>query len=95
MCGNVTVPPRVSGAQLPGSHRGVSNAAVRKAVREVLGTSWFRRTKFRPGQAEAIEAVLQRDTLAVLASGTGKTLIYTVAAKLIGKRITRVDLVQY
>jgi ATP-dependent DNA helicase RecQ len=68
---------------MPGSDRGVTNAAVRKAVREVLGTSRFRRTKFRPGQAEAIEAVLQRDTLAVLASGTGKTLIYTVAAKLI------------
>jgi ATP-dependent DNA helicase RecQ len=61
----------------------VSSAAVRKAVREVLGTSRFRRTTFRPGQSEAIEAVLQRDTLAVLASGTGKTLIYTVAAKLI------------
>src|SRR6185312_2942984 len=39
--------------------------------------------EFRPGQAEAIDAVLERDTLAVLASGTGKTLIYTIAAKLI------------
>jgi ATP-dependent DNA helicase RecQ len=73
----------VSGRAAPGSDRGVSSAAVRKAVREVLGTSRFRRTTFRPGQSEAIEAVLERDTLAVLASGTGKTLIYTVAAKLI------------
>ena len=61
----------------------MSSAGVRKAVREILGTSRFRRTRFRPGQDEAIEAVLERDTLAVLASGTGKTLIYTVAAKLI------------
>jgi ATP-dependent DNA helicase RecQ len=56
----------------------VTSAAVRAAAREVVGTD-----NFRPGQAEAIEAVLERDTLAVLASGTGKTLIYTVAAKLI------------
>ena len=44
----------------------------------MLGTA-----EFRPGQAEAIDAVLVRDTLAVLASGTGKTLVYTIAAKLI------------
>jgi ATP-dependent DNA helicase RecQ len=56
----------------------VTSAAVRAAAREVVGTA-----DLRPGQAEAIEAVLERDTLAVLASGTGKTLIYTVAAKLI------------
>src|SRR5918998_2783230 len=56
----------------------MASAAVRAAAREVVGTD-----DFRPGQAEAIEAVLERDTLAVLASGTGKTLIYTVAAKLI------------
>jgi ATP-dependent DNA helicase RecQ len=56
----------------------MTSAAVRKAAREAVGTD-----DFRPGQAEAIEAVLQRDTLAVLASGTGKTLVYTVAAKLI------------
>jgi ATP-dependent DNA helicase RecQ len=56
----------------------VTSAAVRKAAEQVLGTA-----EFRPGQAEAIDAVLERDTLAVLASGTGKTLVYTVAAKLI------------
>ena len=56
----------------------MTSAAVRKAAEQVLGTA-----EFRPGQAEAIDAVLERDTLAVLASGTGKTLIYTIAAKLI------------
>jgi len=56
----------------------VTSAAVRAAAREVVGTE-----DFRPGQAEAIDAVLERDTLAVLASGSGKTLVYTVAAKLI------------
>lgn len=56
----------------------MTSAAVRAAAREVVGAA-----ELRPGQAEAIEAVLERDTLAVLASGTGKTLIYTVAAKLI------------
>ncbi|HYT10291.1 MAG TPA: RecQ family ATP-dependent DNA helicase [Mycobacteriales bacterium] len=56
----------------------MTSAAIRQAVREVLGTA-----DLRPGQAEAIESVLARDTLAVLASGSGKTLIYTVAAKLI------------
>ncbi|HEX3309710.1 MAG TPA: DEAD/DEAH box helicase, partial [Streptosporangiaceae bacterium] len=56
----------------------MTSAAVRKAAEHVLGTA-----EFRPGQAEAIDAVLERDTLAVLASGTGKTLIYTIAAKLI------------
>lgn len=56
----------------------MTSARIREAARQVLGTA-----DFRPGQAEAIEAVLERDTLAVLASGTGKTLIYTVAANLI------------
>lgn len=37
-------------------------------------------TALRPGQREAMEAVLQRDTLAVLATGVGKTLVYQVAA---------------
>ena len=56
----------------------MTSAAVRRAAAEVVGTA-----DFRPGQAEAIDAVLERDTVAVLASGSGKTLIYTVAAKLI------------
>ena len=57
---------------------------MRKAAKDVLGRPGFaRRVQFRPGQVEAIDAVLERDTLAVLASGTGKTLIYTIAARLL------------
>jgi ATP-dependent DNA helicase RecQ len=38
----------------------------------------------RPGQREAVEAALVRDTVAVLASGTGKTAIYETVAHLLG-----------
>lgn len=39
----------------------------------------------RPGQAEAVGAVLEgRDTLAVLATGTGKTAIYQIAGLALG-----------
>ncbi|HEY0166471.1 MAG TPA: RecQ family ATP-dependent DNA helicase [Jatrophihabitans sp.] len=48
------------------------------AVRQLLGD-----VELRPGQAEALEAVLERDTLAVLATGTGKSLIYRVAGQLL------------
>ena len=37
----------------------------------------------RPGQREAVEAVLVRDTIAVLATGTGKTAIYETAGYLL------------
>src|SRR3954470_17837058 len=37
----------------------------------------------RPGQREAVEAALVRDTIAVLATGTGKTAIYETVAYLI------------
>jgi ATP-dependent DNA helicase RecQ len=56
----------------------VRSIAIRRATREVVGTA-----RLRDGQAEAIKAVLRRDTLAVLPTGTGKTLIYQVAAKLL------------
>ena len=69
---------RVLGRPESGSEARVTSAVLEKAAAEVLGD-----VEFRPGQAEAIEAVLERDTLAVLASGTGKTLVYTVAARLI------------
>jgi ATP-dependent DNA helicase RecQ len=68
----------VSDPARAGSDVPVTSAAVQRVAAEVLGSA-----EFRPGQAEAIEAVLRHDTLAVLASGTGKTLIYTVAARLI------------
>jgi ATP-dependent DNA helicase RecQ len=50
-------------------------ARIREVARETLGYEGL-----RPGQAEAIDAVLQgRDTLAVLASGQGKSAIYQLA----------------
>jgi ATP-dependent DNA helicase RecQ len=38
----------------------------------------------RPGQREAVEAALAHDTVAVLASGSGKTAIYETVAHLLG-----------
>ena len=52
---------------------------VRTAARAAAGI-----TRLRPGQEEAIRAVLDRDALAVLASGTGKTAVYETAAELLG-----------
>ena len=51
---------------------------VAAAVRQLLGDAVL-----RPGQAEALEAALERDTLAVLATGTGKSLIYRVVGQLL------------
>jgi ATP-dependent DNA helicase RecQ len=52
--------------------------AIQDAVQEILGDQ-----RLRPGQSEAIEAVLQADTLAVLATGGGKSLVYRVAGRLL------------
>jgi ATP-dependent DNA helicase RecQ len=41
-------------------------------------------TTLRAEQHEAIEAVLQDDTIAVLATGSGKTLVYVVAGRMLG-----------
>jgi ATP-dependent DNA helicase RecQ len=50
------------------------------AARDRLG-----HPSLRPGQEDAVEAVLQgRDTLAVLATGTGKTAIYQLAGLMLG-----------
>jgi ATP-dependent DNA helicase RecQ len=50
-------------------------AAIRKVARELLGYE-----RLRPGQVEAIEAVIEgRDTLVVLATGQGKSAIYQLA----------------
>jgi ATP-dependent DNA helicase RecQ len=38
----------------------------------------------RPGQRDAVEAALARDTVAVLASGMGKTAVYETVAHLLG-----------
>jgi ATP-dependent DNA helicase RecQ len=51
--------------------------AVAGAVRELLGDQ-----PLRPGQMEAIEAALASDTVAVLATGLGKTLVYHVVGRL-------------
>ncbi|MGN6251692.1 MAG: RecQ family ATP-dependent DNA helicase [Marmoricola sp.] len=40
--------------------------------------------QLRPGQREAMRAALERDTLAVLATGVGKTLVYQVVAEELG-----------
>jgi ATP-dependent DNA helicase RecQ len=52
----------------------IAEAAAEAARVEVL----------RPGQREAVEAALARDTVAVLASGTGKTAVYETVAHLLG-----------
>ncbi|MCW2951589.1 MAG: ATP-dependent helicase, RecQ family, partial [Conexibacter sp.] len=50
--------------------------AIARIAREVFGYAGL-----RPGQREAIEAVIGgRDTLAVMASGSGKSAIYQIAA---------------
>ncbi len=55
-----------------------------------IGTGWRRRSsgsrQLRPGQLEAIEAVLAgRDTLAVMSTGYGKSAIYQLAGEILGK----------
>jgi ATP-dependent DNA helicase RecQ len=57
----------------------VSAADIRKVARDSFG--W---DQLRPGQLEAIEAVLGgRDTLAVMATGHGKSAIYQIAGLLL------------
>jgi ATP-dependent DNA helicase RecQ len=51
---------------------------VADAVRELLGDQ-----PPRPGQMEAIEAALATDTVAVLATGLGKTLVSHVVGRLL------------
>jgi ATP-dependent DNA helicase RecQ len=65
---------RVPADTVPADHR-----PIRAAARDAAGISVL-----RPGQEDAIRAVLHRDALAVLASGTGKTAVYETAAALLG-----------
>jgi ATP-dependent DNA helicase RecQ len=52
---------------------------IERVARDALGFQ-----SLRPGQLEAIESVLGgRDTLAVLATGSGKSAIYEIAGLLI------------
>ncbi len=58
----------------------VGSAEIAALARERLGFDGL-----RPGQAEAVGAVLEgQDTLAVLATGTGKTAIYQLAGLALG-----------
>src|SRR3954471_8917098 len=53
-----------------------SNAPLRDRIRDYFG---FR--KFRPGQAEAVDAALRgRDTLVVMPTGSGKSLCFQLTA---------------
>ncbi|TKK80262.1 RecQ family ATP-dependent DNA helicase [Kribbella jiaozuonensis] len=56
-------------------------------VRDIvaLAREWLGYESLRPGQEDAVRAVLDgRDTLAVLATGTGKTAIYQLAGLALG-----------
>jgi ATP-dependent DNA helicase RecQ len=63
-----------------GPARRPDDPAIADAVAEILGDGAI----LRPGQLEAISAALDHDTLAVLATGTGKSLVYRVVGRLIG-----------
>ncbi|HEY0279438.1 MAG TPA: DEAD/DEAH box helicase [Solirubrobacterales bacterium] len=56
-------------------------ARIGRLAKEKLGIE-----ELRPGQLEAIEAVLAgRDTLAVMSTGYGKSAIYQLAGEILGK----------
>lgn len=57
----------------------VSPQRIERTVEELIGD-----VTLHPGQEDAIRAALQRDVLAVLATGTGKSLIYRVVGELLG-----------
>jgi ATP-dependent DNA helicase RecQ len=72
--------PRVFAERAPGSRPGVPSraATIRRVAREAFGFE-----RLRPGQQEAIEAVLGgRDALVVMSTGSGKSAIYQIAALL-------------
>ncbi|WP_082522998.1 ATP-dependent DNA helicase RecQ [Geodermatophilus sp. Leaf369] len=64
-----------------GATASVRTRRIRQSARELLAVDPL---AFRPGQEEALQAVCAgRDTLAVLPSGAGKSLVYTVAGELL------------
>jgi len=64
-----------------GATAAVRTRRIRERTRELLGDP---DAVFRPGQEDALQAVCGgRDTLAVLPSGAGKSLVYTVAGELL------------
>ena len=71
---------RVSRPAAAGDFRGVADTAerVERVAREAFGFD-----ALRPGQREAIEAVLAgRDALVVMSTGSGKSAIYQIAGLL-------------
>ncbi len=68
-----------TGRATAGATASVRTRRIRQAARDLLGSEGF-----RPGQEEALQAVCSgRDTLAVLPSGAGKSLVYTIAGELL------------
>ncbi|SDF83259.1 RecQ family ATP-dependent DNA helicase [Klenkia brasiliensis] len=66
---------------MAGATAGVRTRRIRERTRELLGDQ---DAVFRPGQEAALQAVCAgQDTLAVLPSGAGKSLVYTVAGELL------------
>jgi ATP-dependent DNA helicase RecQ len=78
--GGTTAVTRVSSSPPAGNAPQVSNRAeqIRRVAREVFGFA-----ELRPGQEEAIEAVLdRRDALVVMSTGSGKSAIYQISGLL-------------
>ena len=75
----MTGDPRRNAASNGGEEDALSGGEIRDAARELLDHD-----RLRPGQKDAMQAVLGgRDTLAVLATGSGKSAIYQLAAEMI------------
>ncbi|WP_242657448.1 RecQ family ATP-dependent DNA helicase [Klenkia taihuensis] len=71
----------VSRRPVAGASVAVRTRRIRERTRELLGDA---DAVFRPGQEAALQAVCAgQDTLAVLPSGAGKSLVYTVAGELL------------
>jgi ATP-dependent DNA helicase RecQ len=71
----------ISARPVAGPTAAVRTRRIRERARELLGDP---AAAFRPGQEDALQAVCAgRDTLAVLPSGAGKSLVFTVAGELL------------
>src|SRR5688572_1009424 len=60
-------------------NQGVASAAIEAVARDRLGLE-----ELRPGQAEAVQSVLEgRDTLVVMPTGSGKSAVYQIAGSML------------